>query len=345
MVYTSKRRLASLLALARHLATVLARDVNCACGYLDPVTKDLWTDTTILYFNETDAEALSKNPDFMDLSFTNMYESGYTAIYRQGASNSNVDLETNVGVLQLTVNPSTKQHSVVGGGIRTVRQDIRYGSFRAGLQPAQPLSQGGSALSMYYHFNESQSIGIDVVNGETMPDSTVLFDTALPGAYLKSINFSFDNVSQASETWKMNEWQFDWTPKIVEYSTPLNSSVKFNITSKKHELPSIPGPVFFKHRSTATKISSQGPPTRDTQAYVGYIRMFFNSTMTSKASVFDAQCSILQEAVCSTEDHTLRVSSTYSADSAKNGNKPRCHIMFRNGPSTVVSSMLPFYSS
>lgn len=315
MVFTTKRQLASLATLAANIAVTSARDVNCACGYRDPVTNDLWTDTAILYFNETTAESLAKNPDFIDLNFANVYESGYDTTYRQGSSNTNIALEENLAALQLTVNPSTKDHLVVGGAIRTARQDIQYGSFRAGLQPAQPISQGGTAMSMYYHFNESQKVEIDLNNGDTQDASSVYFQTALPGAYLKPTNYSFANVNQDHQAWQMNEWRFDWTPKLIEYSTSINSSVKHSISSEQHHLPSIPGAVYFKHWSTGSPDVTQGPPTRNSEAYIGYIRMFFNSTITSKASDFAAQCSILQESVCSTDDNTLRVSSTFSDDS------------------------------
>ena len=73
----------------------LARDVNCACGYKDPVTGALWTDATILYFNETDKTSLGQNVDFLDMDFENLYESGFDTIFTQGATPNNVGYNYN----------------------------------------------------------------------------------------------------------------------------------------------------------------------------------------------------------------------------------------------------------
>lgn len=307
------RRLASTAALALQLAGVSARDVNCACGYLDPVTNDLWTDTTILYFNETDAAGLSTNTDFIDLDFTNLYESGFDTIYRQAARAKNVGLN-GTGALELTVDPFTKEHLVVGGGIRTARQDIQYGSFRAGMQPAQPGDgDGGSALSMFYRFNSSESIEIDLVNGPA--GSNAFYHVDLPGTTISDKNYTFYNISQTGQTYELNQWRFDWTKEGIAYSNSLNSSNDYNITKKGKHLPSIPGPIYFKHWSNGAPSKSQGPPKTPAKAWIGYIRLFYNSSITSSDSVFGAQCSILQESVCSTEDDTLRISSEFSTDS------------------------------
>lgn len=306
-----RRQWSALLALAATIARVNARDVNCACGYLDPLTKDLWTDTTILYFNETTAAELATNVDFVDLHFANLYEPGFATTFRQAAVESNIGLNE-TGALQLAVNPSTKDHLVEGSGIRTTRQDIQYGSFRAALQPAQINDGSGSALSMYYQYNISQNVEIDLVNADAAT-SKAWFSAQLPTGTLPSESYTFGNIS--AETRELNEWRFDWTHKSINFSTPLNSSVIFNASSKHYALPSVPGAVYFKHWSNGNPGLSQGPPLTTQHAWVGYIRLFYNSTITSAHDVFQSQCEILQQPVCSTEDYTLRTSSEFGASS------------------------------
>ncbi|CCG81654.1 putative Acyltransferase [Taphrina deformans PYCC 5710] len=301
------------MTLAASINSVLGRDINCACGYLDPVTKDLWTDTTILYFNETDAASLASNPDFVDLNFVNKYESGFDTTYRQGASIKNIEFE-DFGALDLRVDPAQRDHLVMGGGIRTSRQDIQYGSFRAALRPAKSAADSGSStLSMYYRFNASQSIQLDLIDAGSANLSTARFKADIPGGSVDATTFSFVDV--ADTAYDLNEWRFDWTPKSVNFSTVLNSTVNSSISRRKHHLPSVPGAVYFKHWSTGISKPSMGPPKAAMTASVGYIRIFYNSTVTSTRDAFGAQCAILQTASCSTEDYSLRVSSEFTTDS------------------------------
>lgn len=304
------------LSLPKHAT---ARDVNCGCGYRDPVTNALWTDTTILYFNETDPSALGGNVDFLDLDYTNLYEQGFDTIFTQGASPLNVGYNE-TGALQLTCSAPTRRHLVKGGGIRTTRQDIQYGSFRAGLQPAQQLRQGGSSLTMSYTYNDSQAIEIDLINGDVLDQAAALFRASIPGGSVDPHNTSYaDLITGGSDPFAVNEWRFDWTKKIVEYSTPMNVSLSWAIYGHEHDLPSVPGPFILKHWSTGSPSTTHGPPVVDSYAWVSYIRLFYNSTLTSGTN-FDQQCQILREPECSTEDNTLRISSEYPAESTRRWN-------------------------
>lgn len=125
-------------------ALTLASDVqDCSCGFLDSESGELYTDATILYFNET----ADLTQDFYAQHFANKKQYGWTSVYRAGAltdnvnvgnsttavSNSNWDSES----LSLFIDPATNQHLINGGSIESLRRDIRYGSFRAFMRGPQ----------------------------------------------------------------------------------------------------------------------------------------------------------------------------------------------------------------
>jgi len=140
------------------LCTSLAT-ADCNCGYYDPLTKNLFTEYLIVYFNETET---SPSDIFSIQSYEHGYEKSWNARYRNGANSSNVALATsppsyiypaNIS-LELALSPSTKLHLVRGADIQSVRRDIQYGSFRALIRPSQAFA-GGSAVSF----------GLDYKNG------------------------------------------------------------------------------------------------------------------------------------------------------------------------------------
>ena len=140
---------------------------NCDCGYYDPIANQLYTDSLVVYFNET-----SSVPEdvFMLSKYENYAEKSWNAQYRQGADPSNLvisnqtypDRVTNQS-LQLLVQPSTDEHLVVGGGIRTLRQDIQYGTFRTWMRSPQPYPKG-TALTMQLHYNVTQGLQLNMQN-------------------------------------------------------------------------------------------------------------------------------------------------------------------------------------
>ena len=104
------------------------------CGFYDPPSKNLFTDSLMVYFNETTALPIS---DFVQKSWTHEYEKGWNTEFRQGADASNVAVSkstpaTDTSVfnssttLNLHVSPYQTDHLVVGSSLRTVRRDIKF---------------------------------------------------------------------------------------------------------------------------------------------------------------------------------------------------------------------------
>jgi hypothetical protein len=207
----------------------------------------------------------------------------------------------------------------VGGEIRSVRQDIQYGSFSA-LVRGPPPSNGGSALSMMFHHNNTQEWEIDLLNTDNPQTGwlSTLFggefpDRALGVNYTTLGNTSLSNYT--SSPWDYVELKVDWDAKSINYS--IGGVISRNVTRKQGSgIPSVPGPLLFKHWSDGDKFSTQGPPYVRTAANIGWIRLFFNSsTMTEEErKQFDTGCDV--SAACSVADISLRGSTAYSAAGA-----------------------------
>jgi Glycosyl hydrolases family 16 len=298
----------------------------CSCGFFDDSTKHVFTDSLIVYFNET---LNFPYEEFALSNYTHKYEKGWNTIFREGATSSNVQLanaselsKSNAfpdSSLELFADPSGEDHLVVGGEMRSVRQDIQYGSFSA-LVRGPPPSNGGSALSMMFHHNDTQEWETDLFNTDNPQTGwlATLFggefpDRALGVNYTTLGNTSLSNYT--SSPWDYVELKVDWDAKSINYS--IGGVISRNVTRKQGSgVPSIPGPLFFKHWSDGDTFSTQGPPYVRTAENIGWIRSFFNSsTMTEEErKQFDAGCDV--STACSVADISLRGSTAYSAAGA-----------------------------
>lgn len=158
-------------ALVLGAAAASRRDAShCSCGYRDSTTNLTFTESIIVYFNET------KTVDpavFKTLDYSNNNQKGWNVIFRQGASPENVNIDhTEPSVQHNSTNSSDTSlglyldgarfdHLSEGAELGTIRQDILYGTFRASMRSAQPWI-GGSAMSMYLQYNESNSLEVDL---------------------------------------------------------------------------------------------------------------------------------------------------------------------------------------
>ena len=106
---------------------------TCQCGFLDPTTSSIYTDSIIVYFNETNT-SIPDNIFSID-SFEHRYEKGFQVYYREGAVAQNAYFESgsvwnlSPSWLNLNITGYDKQHLLAGAQIQTVRQDIQYGHF------------------------------------------------------------------------------------------------------------------------------------------------------------------------------------------------------------------------
>lgn len=293
-----------------------SNNTDCSCGYYDDTTQLLWTESIVVYFNET-TEVPSDS--FTVQSYTNDYEKDWNARYRQSASADNLDFSNVTSAsnksLELWVSPPTKHHVVEGAGIKTVRQDIQYGTFTT-LMKSPHLFAGGSSLSMFIQYNESESIQVNMQNAKSPATAWVstLMQNEFPEYYLGA-NYSTleepGNINGTTDPWDFVEVRVDWSPKQINYTV---GGVLVRTKSGKG-LPSVPAPITLKHWSIGDEYSMMGPPSERSVANIGWARYFFNTTEMTEANktAMAERCQVAD--ACLISDMTLRGASPYSEKS------------------------------
>lgn len=297
---------------------------NCSCGYYDVATGNIWTESMIVYFNETTATPI---PGLIGESYSNKYEKGWDTQFRTGADLSNIKFSNSTtpprlsSSLDLYVSPYTPEHLVVGSSLRTSRRDIQYGSFTCLLRsPAQFAGGGGSVLSFAIEYNSSHSFSINLQNTD-MP-STASMSTLVNEESLDSNQIFYDGVTNGSfghdtrSPWDYKEYRLEWTRDEVK-SFAGGMLARSVTRSQKKGLLSVPSPLNLRHWSNGLATGSQGPPTQPTVANVGWVRGFFNSSLMTEHdhANFDSRCQT--SSACQMNDMTLRGSSTYPEESTK----------------------------
>lgn len=283
---------------------------DCHCGFLDPLTGRSYTDSLIVYFNETGELGDAFNVS----SYEHPYEKGWGVYFREGALESNVYYENgstwnlSPGWLNLNVSARTSDHLVSGAEIETKRQDMLYGTFRTFLRSAAPYAGGGSALSMRLLHNDSISAELDLLS---MDDSgnTAKFAATTNGQIPlteNTVNYTtLQGPDYNQSPWDFWEYRMDWDEESIEWFSGVN---------KTRTMPAanwtVPVSFSLKHWSLGLPNWMQGPPLNDSGAAVGWMRLFFNSSVSS-SDERPLNCST--EHYCSTEDETLRVSTPYTA--------------------------------
>ncbi|KAF1950429.1 hypothetical protein CC80DRAFT_426977 [Byssothecium circinans] len=303
-------------------ADVLSSGKNCSCGFFDARTESIFTDSIVVYFNETD----SLTQDFIIEDYEKTYEKDWNAIYRQGAAPSNVKFDKRDS-LQLFVSPPSKGHIVKGGGIRTIRRDIQHGSFRSFVKSPRRTFRG-SAISMTWQYNDTETAELSVMNTNVPSDAWV--GTFVNGEFTASdlgVNFStllnepaanrnyttLDGVPSNSivDPWDYVEYRIDWTKDFINFY--IGGNLTREVLRKENpSMPSVPSPLYFKHWSTGNRFSMEGPPEQASVANIGWIRMFFNSSSMTKEGHENLVARCTLEGTCSTDDTMLRGSTPHT---------------------------------
>lgn len=286
---------------------------SCACGFYDETADLYFTDSTIVYFNESS----SIPPDFVVEEFEHRYDRGWNNMYRMGAARDNVNITKDFvppfKSLELICDPPDHEHLVVGSSVRTARQDVFFGSFRATLRPPRNNSQG-SAISMNLVHNQTESWQLDVMKTDNSSQAWV--DMLMQGQFANTwLGTNFTNLTdEGLNPWHYLEYRVDWTRDSLNYYINDVLRMSYN-TSVNSSIPSTPAPLKFQHWSTGNKYTSQGPPTFKSLANVGYTRLFYNSSTwndTTRAA-YDQRCSI--QKACNMNDVSLRGSSPFEPQS------------------------------
>lgn len=341
--------LSSIAYLAVGTASNITLSSSCSCGFTDPKTKALYTESIIVYFNETspfDQDA------FEILDYAKDNEKGWNVVYRQAASPSNLYMGNNGSLywqteidgpepsLEMILDGERFDHVSEGAELRSFRRDILHGSFRASLRSAQP-NIGGSAMSMFLYYNSSQSLELDLLNKDLAVDAQVMQlingeypenDLALNYSYIQDGTPGFPGRSP----WTFMDVGFDWSRDAVDFY--VNGNRTRHETKKDRTIPEIPEALYFEHWSTGDVDYMEGPPVNKSVANVKWVRAFFNSSTMTTADheAYNKRCNVLTP--CSMDDFTLRGSTAYTADDTIRYKQPRTHQHIRDVAGYVAAS-------
>lgn len=312
------------------------RDIaSCACGFYDQEAGLVYTDASIVYFNET-----SSIPDDLIVeSFAHKYDRGWNSLYRQGAAVDNVALghdasARNKSSLSMYCDPADNNHLVVGSSIRTAREDLFFGSFRSSLRAPRAWHKG-SALSMVLEHNLTESWSMDVMNTDNSSWAwvTMLMQSSFPDLWFGA---NFTNLSQENmDPWYYTEYRVDWSRDRLDYY--IGGRLQKSYTRHGNgSLPSTPAALRWQHWSLGNMYSTGGPPQSRSEANIAWTRIFFNSSLMTDAAheAFDARCSPAD--ACPMSDNSLRGSSVYPADALKPWKQKHPPYRIRWAPLIIV---------
>lgn len=239
---------------------------DCHCGFLDPTTNNVYTDSVIVYFNETDSI-----PDdvFAVDTFKHQYEKGWFLYYREGAVKENVWFQDgevwnlSPGWLNLNVTGATPQHLVDGAQLQTVRQDIQYGTFRVFMRSPAPWA-GGSALSMILQHNETSSAELALLNmDDSTNDACMQTTVANQDPELAwGMNYTLlEEPQYGNSPWDFWEWRMDWNSQNIDFYAGQNKTRTESAANAS--LVDTPASFYLKHWSNGDINFMQGPPVND----------------------------------------------------------------------------------
>ncbi|EME78690.1 uncharacterized protein MYCFIDRAFT_190891 [Pseudocercospora fijiensis CIRAD86] len=298
---------------------------QCSCGFRDPQTGELYTESIIMYFNETtsvDQHVLR----LMDYSHKN--QKGWTTTFRQGASPANVRFGNNGSLpwqdavdgtaprLEMVLGARRFDHLSNGAELQSLRRDILYGSFRAEMRSPSYLERG-SAMSMFLQYNDTQTATIDMCNMDMPTKARVLqLINGESPSYSLATNYSLIEKGDppripALSPYSFMELRIDWTDDTLDFW--INNNRTRRATKKERTLPSVPQTLYFSHWSTGDQYYMQGPPVNASVAQLQWVRAFFNTSLMTKADheKYDQRCEAIT--ACSVDDMTLRESTEYQS--------------------------------
>lgn len=313
------------LAIILPALSVAAREVaDCVCGFQDDQTSSVYTDSLIVYFNETEAIDPAV---FQIQEFSHKKEHGWNSRFKIGASASNARLantnhgDTRIQALELLLEPPDEHHLVRGGRLQTSRRDIHYGSFEAAMRPASQWT-GGTVMSFGVYYNRSNGAGFDFITGNDPANAQLsnLVNGEWPQSDL-STNLTILEEGGVQPWTSFTNTHFSWNDTVTSFSVAQNTTRL--VTKEDRTLPTAGQALELKTWSIGDKHYGAGPPTNNaTRSHVLYVRAFFNSSAMTQSQhlAFDERCATT--AHCPTSDTTLRGYSAYGPASMLRWKEP-----------------------
>jgi hypothetical protein len=286
--------LRTLLTSAAFLASAQA---SCECGYKTN-TGEVWQYSLVTDFSQlTTAEwANSSDWTISDITRDATVDLEYTP--------ENVALAD--GKLQLTCSAYSNSSSggtIRSGQIRTVRSDLKYGSFRATY--TVDSRSPGSVAGFFFYANDTQEIDIEIQS--KMGNQTI----HLGNQPTQNNNIYLPNDGVVTGE---HDYRFDWLKNETKFYLDSVSAGGFT-----EDVPLVNGTISFNMWGNGGSFSGPATPTTDNIMSIASISLYFNTSSSSKSAKWTKACKKAgKSAVCTVDSAGLAVNNTAAKSRAEN---------------------------
>ncbi|KAL8887734.1 MAG: hypothetical protein Q9215_004736 [Flavoplaca cf. flavocitrina] len=190
--------------------------------------------------------------------------------------------------------------AVKNGEIATIRRDMKYGSFRAGIKYTP---QDGTCGAFFFYESDKGEIDVEFLSK--------LYQDPNKKADLLLVIHADDGVPR-DELFRptpvafrpqdgFHEYRFDWTPDRITYY----ADGQF-LYETKVGVPYRAGGLILNHWSNGDPGWSAGPPAKDADMQFSYIKAYFNSSSGAANAEYKSRCKDpnAPNAICKVPDQT-----------------------------------------
>ncbi|OIW35706.1 concanavalin A-like lectin/glucanase [Coniochaeta ligniaria NRRL 30616] len=270
---------------------VVHANAACECGYKTN------TGQTWQYSVETDFSKLNT------LEWAATTDWAISNLVRQATVDLNYttnNVAVSNGKLQLLCSAynATTDSSIRSGQIRTTRQDILYGSFRASYS-VMALSPG-SVAGFFFYANDTQEIDIEIQS--KMNNQTV----HLGNQPTQSTDVYLPNKGVVTG---MHDYRFDWLKTETKFyldSVPAGGFTK--------DTPVVDGTISFNMWGNGGSFSGPQTPTTDNVMSISKIALYFNTSDSTESAKWEKACkAVKKRPVCVVDRVGLSTNTTAPA--------------------------------
>ncbi|KAF2225411.1 concanavalin A-like lectin/glucanase domain-containing protein [Elsinoe ampelina] len=215
---------------------------------------------------------------------------------------------------------------IKSGEIATVRSDILYGSFRAGLKMT---GVNGTCGAFFWYRNDSAEIDIESLSRQLQVDSknkTVAGLTNIVIQSPQSVAQGFDAAGTPGyqvaallfdPTEGYHEYRFDWLPGSVAFYADGQ-----HLGTLTSSVPSDPGKILLSHWSNGGAGWSGGPPPEPAVMTVSYVKAYFNSSDAATNQKTDERCAAAKTDVCTVPEWSGSIDPTQTDSQSLSSDSP-----------------------
>jgi beta-glucanase (GH16 family) len=210
---------------------------------------------------------------------------------------------------------------IAGAQMNSVRQDLRYGTFRALMKLPSvngtcssffwvfpPLTKAIALTDVFQYFNNSQEIDMELLSSQFQPNpdnkflinlvdqslASVQRGYAIPGTEYEVANLPFNPADG------YHEYRIDFIPGLIIYYA--DDQV---IGTLNGSIPSMPGHMILTQWSNGDSGWSGGPPETNAVLAVAGVRAYFNSSDPARQAAAAERCTDLSasNSICYIPDY------------------------------------------